>query len=141
MDSSRFFHAEDAEVGTLAKYISENVSGNVDVIMTDEFSTYPSALKRAGFPASKHKTIEHKQRRYVDGNIHTNTVESAFSLLKRGIVGTWHRVSAKHLPAYLCLFSATCEDFTTFTLLTSFRRSRRFFGKLRQNFPPQENLT
>ena len=35
------------------------------------------------------------------GVLHTNTVESAFSLLKRGIVGTWHRVSAKHLPAYL----------------------------------------
>jgi transposase-like protein len=97
----RFFHAEDAKSGTLAKYISENVSGNVDVIMTDEFSTYPSALKRAGFPASKHRTIEHKSHRYVNGDIHTNTVESAFSLLKRGIVGTWHRVSAKHLPAYL----------------------------------------
>ena len=37
----------------------------------------------------------------MDGDIHTNSVESAFSLLKRGIVGTWHRVSAKHLPAYL----------------------------------------
>ena len=35
------------------------------------------------------------------GNIHTNTVENAFSLLKRGISGTWHKVSAKHLPAYL----------------------------------------
>jgi hypothetical protein len=52
-------------------------------------------------PASKHKTIRHKDRQYVDGDIHTNTVESAFSLLKRGIVGTWHKVSAKHLPAYL----------------------------------------
>jgi len=37
----------------------------------------------------------------VAGDVHTNTVESAFSLLKRGIVGTWHKVSAKHLPAYL----------------------------------------
>jgi hypothetical protein len=35
------------------------------------------------------------------GDIHTNTVESAFSLLKRGVMGTWHKVSAKHLPAYL----------------------------------------
>lgn len=35
------------------------------------------------------------------GDIHTNTVESAFSLLKRGIGGTWHRLSAKHLAAYL----------------------------------------
>ncbi len=33
--------------------------------------------------------------------VHTNTIESAFSLLKRGIVGTWHRISVKHLPAYL----------------------------------------
>ena len=37
----------------------------------------------------------------MDGDIYTNTVESAFSLLKRGITGTWHRVSAKHLQAYL----------------------------------------
>jgi hypothetical protein len=38
---------------------------------------------------------------YVDGDIHTNTVESAFSLLKRGIMGRWHKISAKHLQAYL----------------------------------------
>jgi transposase-like protein len=49
----------------------------------------------------KHKTIKHKDRVYVDGDIHTNTIESAFSLLKRGIIGTWHKISAKHLPAYL----------------------------------------
>jgi len=49
---------------------------------------------------SKHKTINHT-REYAHGDVHTNTVESAFSLLKRGIVGTWHKVSAKHLPAYL----------------------------------------
>jgi hypothetical protein len=36
-----------------------------------------------------------------ESSVHTNTVESAFSLPKRGIMGTWHRVSAKHLLAYL----------------------------------------
>jgi transposase-like protein len=97
----RFFHAEDAKSGTLAKYIAENISGDVEVIMTDDFSTYPSALRKAGVPASKHRAIEHKDRIYVNGDIHTNTVESAFSLLKRGIMGTWHKVSAKHLAAYL----------------------------------------
>jgi len=40
-------------------------------------------------------------KQYAAGDIHTNTVKSAFSLLKRGMVGTWHKVSAKHLPAYL----------------------------------------
>ena len=43
----------------------------------------------------------HRDRVYVRGDVHTNTVESAFSLLKRGIVGSWHKISAKHLAAYL----------------------------------------
>jgi transposase-like protein len=97
----RFFHAEDVKAGTLAKYIRENISSDVDVIMTDELSIYPWALKKANVPATKHKTIEHQHRVYVKGDIYTNTVESAFSLLKSGIMGTWHRVSAKHLAAYL----------------------------------------
>jgi len=97
---TRFFHAEDAKSGTLAKFIRENISADVDVIMTDEFNAYPTAVKETGF-TDRHKTIKHKSKVYVDGDIHTNTVESAFSLLKRGIIGTWHRVSAKHLAAYL----------------------------------------
>jgi transposase-like protein len=96
----RFFHAQDVKAGTLAKYIRESVSEDVEVIMTDEFNTYPTALRDTPFEG-KHKTIKHKSKIYVDGDIHTNTVESAFSLLKRGIIGTWHRISAKHLTAYL----------------------------------------
>jgi transposase-like protein len=97
---TRFFHAEDAKSGTLAKFIRENVSEDVDVIVTDEFNAYPTAMKAVGL-TEKHKTIKHKTKVYVNGDIHTNTVESAFSLLKRGIIGTWHRISAKHLEAYL----------------------------------------
>jgi transposase-like protein len=96
----RFFHADDAKTGTLAQFIKDNVSTDVDVLVTDEWSAYPDAMRRTGME-SKHKTICHRGRVYVDGNIHTNTVESAFSLLKRGIIGTWHRISAKHLAAYL----------------------------------------
>jgi transposase-like protein len=96
----RFFHAEDVKSGTLAKYIKANIAQDVDVIMTDEFGAYPSAIAKAGV-FTEHKTIKHKAKVYVDGDVHTNTVESAFSLLKRGIVGTWHRISAKHLSAYL----------------------------------------
>jgi transposase-like protein len=96
----RFFHAQDVKAGTLAKFVRENVSEDVDVIVTDELNTYPTAFRDTAF-AAKHKTIKHKAKIYVDGEVHTNTVESAFSLLKRGIVGTWHRISAKHLSAYL----------------------------------------
>jgi transposase-like protein len=96
----RFFHAEDAKKGTLAKYIKENISTDVDVIITDELPAYKSAVGN-----HRHETVNHAAKeyaRYEDGAcISTNTVESAFSLLKRGIIGSWHKISAKHLPAYL----------------------------------------
>jgi transposase-like protein len=96
----RFFHASDVKSGTLAKYIRENVSEDVDVIMTDDFGAYPPALAKAGV-LCEHKAINHSGGVYVEGDITTNGIESAFSLLKRGIVGTWHKLSAKHLSAYL----------------------------------------
>src|SRR5712691_1431355 len=55
-------------------------------------------------PKFDHQSVKHSQREYVRGNVHTNTVESAFSLLKRGITGTFHQVSKKHLPLYLAEF-------------------------------------
>ena len=94
----RFFHAEDARTGTLARYIRENISTDVDVIVTDDLPAYQKAVGNF-----KHETVNHTRKEYVrvGTDIHTNTVESAFSLLKRGIIGSWHKVSAKHLPAYL----------------------------------------
>jgi transposase-like protein len=95
----RFFHARDAKSGTLAKYINENISEDVEVIFTDDHIANVAAMRKAG--RKNHKAINHSSGVYVMGDVHTNTVESAFSLLKRGIMGTWHRLSAKHLPAYL----------------------------------------
>lgn len=96
----RFFHAEDVKSGTLRKFIQDNLSTDVDVLFTDELYQYRGAaseLRKDG----RHKTIRHRWHIYVKGDIHTNTIESAFSLLKRGVIGTWHKVSAKHLAAYL----------------------------------------
>ena len=96
----RFFHAEDARKGTLTKYIQEHISRDVDVIVTDDLPAYPSAVG-----GIEHKTVNHTAKEYVryeDGFcVTTNTIESAFSLLKRGIIGSWHKISAKHLAAYL----------------------------------------
>jgi transposase-like protein len=97
----RLFHSRDVKAKTLAQYIRENVSPDAEVIFTDDYPSYPSAIKRAGMPSRKHKAINHSKRVYVIGDTHTNTIESAFSLFKRGIRGTWHHVSAKHLAAYL----------------------------------------
>jgi len=100
----RFFHASDAKSGTLEKYIRENISEDVDILFTDDWKAYRSAAKHLR-KDGRHKTIRHKLRIYAKGDTYTNTVESAFSLLKRGIMGTWHKVSAKHLQAY-------CEEMT-----------------------------
>lgn len=97
----RFFHADDAKSGTLAQYIKENVSADVEVMVTDDHSAYPFAMDKSGIGRERHKTINHSSGHYVNGNIHTNTVESAFSLLKRGIIGSWHKISAKHLESFL----------------------------------------
>ncbi len=69
----RFFHASDVQSGTLAKYIRENVSQDVEVMMTDEFTSYPGAMKQTGL-SEKHKTIRHKAVVYAIGDIHTNTI-------------------------------------------------------------------
>jgi len=94
----RLIRAEDATSATVREIIRQHVGSHVEVIVTDESAIYPWALNK--LPKEKHKTINHSKQ-YAHGDVHTNTVESAFSLLKRGIVGTWHKVSAKHLPAYL----------------------------------------
>ncbi len=94
----RLIHAKDAKSATVRGIINANIGGHVEVIMTDESAIYPWALTK--LPKEKHKTVNHT-REYARGDVHTNTVESAFPLLKRGIVGTWHKVSAKHLPGYL----------------------------------------
>jgi transposase-like protein len=95
----RFFHAKDVKGGTLEKFIRENISEDVEVMFTDDYNAYKGVARRMGIE-TKHKTIRHKFKIYVDGDVHTNTVESAFSLLKRGVIGTWHQISAKHLQAY-----------------------------------------
>jgi ISXO2-like transposase domain len=77
------------------------VSGEAHVICADELTSHPGAVKQSGLKNPEHKTVNHSQGVYVDGDITTNSIESAFSLLKRGIVGSWHKVSAKHLAAYL----------------------------------------
>ncbi len=94
----RFIRANDLKASTIRAIIKGNVGDDVEMLITDEAAVYPWALRKA--QKDKHKTICHAKE-YVNGVVHTNTVESAFSLLKRGIIGTWHRISIKHLPAYL----------------------------------------
>ena len=66
-------------------------------IFTDEYVGYNKPGK--GFTA--HHRIRHQAKVYVVGDVHTNTIEGFWSLVKRGIGGTHHAVSAKYLQGYL----------------------------------------
>lgn len=101
----RFAHVSDAKAPTIRAVAVKHISPNVEMIVSDEHMIYPIALR--DFPANKHETIQHKRKEYVRGanrEIHTNSIESAFSLLKRGLIGSFHKVSIKHLHRYLTEF-------------------------------------
>ncbi len=97
----RLFHVPDAKIETLAKYLKDHVSEDVELIMTDELRAYPKALELARHDDMKHRTVNHSLGIYSYGIVTTNGIESAFSLFKRGIVGQYHWISAKHLWRYL----------------------------------------
>jgi transposase len=67
------------------------------MVYTDEYAVY-TPLQHHGY---KHKRVRHKEEVYVAGDVHTNTIEGFWSLLKRGIGGVYHSVSSKHLQSYL----------------------------------------
>jgi transposase-like protein len=70
---------------------------NAAAIMTDDNPAYEGC----GDQNTLHQVVNHSVEEYVRGDVHMNSVESARSLLKRSIVGSYHRLSEKHLPAYL----------------------------------------
>lgn len=80
--------------------IRQNVEKSA-TIMTDDFLSY----KGLGKEFALHGVINHGRREYVRGNIHTNTIEGYFSILKRGIVGVYHHVGEQHLHRYLSEFN------------------------------------
>jgi len=74
-------------------FLDENV-GDLEVLYTDEHGAYDDF-------AENHQSVVHHQEEWVRGDVHTQTVESVWSLFKRSIIGSYHQLSEKHLDAYL----------------------------------------
>ena len=81
---------------TLHKFI-ETHAPDAEKVYTDDFEAYKGIEDKD----TEHESVNHSSGEYVRGDVHTNSVEGVFSLCKRSIVGAYHQVSAKHLPAYL----------------------------------------
>ncbi len=90
-----------ASKAELHGFIHANVADNCVNIYTDEARGYQGI----GDENTKHSTVNHSINEYVRGDVHTNTVESVFSLFKRSLFGSFHQISAKHVDRYLDEFS------------------------------------
>src|SRR5271170_838812 len=106
--------AEDVTGKTLHGFVKECVLPK-STVFTDEFASY-QGLERIDGMDYKHKRINHESKVYVMGDVHTNTIEGFWSLVKRGIGGVYHSVSQKYLQTYLDEYS--------------FRYNRRASGNL-----------
>jgi hypothetical protein len=91
----------DAKLEIIEPMLEKHIAPDA-TLQTDGHPTYAIIAQRKW--TGKHRVIDHT-RQYVNGDIHTNTIENAFSLLKRGVYGTFHKVSIKHLGRY-------CDEFS-----------------------------
>jgi hypothetical protein len=76
-------------------FVREVVSTKVSLLATDESRIY------GGLTEYNHQTVHHAAKQYVVGAVHTNTIEGFWSIFKRSVVGSYHKVSAKYLPLYI----------------------------------------
>jgi transposase len=91
----------DVSAKTLCSTVREYVLPN-STVFTDEFRSYNTLSEGRRYT---HKRISHSEKVYVVGDIHTNTIEGFWSLIKRGIGGVYHSVSKKYLQTYLNEYS------------------------------------
>ena len=82
---------------TLHDFINRTVKDEAEAIYTDELKSYLGIEDHD----TRHETVNHSAEEWVVGDVHTNGIEGVWSLFKRSIVGSFHKISAKHLDRYL----------------------------------------
>ncbi len=97
----RLIPIKDAKADITAPLLEKHISPDA-ILQTDAHATFEIIGERGKFAG--HRMINHRKS-YAIGENHTQSIESAFSLLKRGVYGTYHKVSIKHLGRYCNEFS------------------------------------
>jgi transposase-like protein len=87
---------ENAKAVSIKSVLDAKLSPNVGKIVTDSASAYTAIL-----PKEKHKEVSHADELREFGELSTKTIEGAFSLFKRGVIGSYHHLSKDHLDSYL----------------------------------------
>jgi transposase-like protein len=89
--------APDTGQETIQRFLRRTVADDAEAIYTDSHRSY----RGVGNGNTRHEWVDHSADEWVRGDVHTNTIESAWSLFDRAVIGAYHRLSEKHLPAYL----------------------------------------
>lgn len=92
----RSFHVPNVTAKTLKPILQAQIAKEAH-LMTDEMSSYTGV----GREFANHSVVRHSAKEYARGEAHTNTVEGYFSILKRGLIGTYHHVGEQHLLRYV----------------------------------------
>ena len=94
----RLRHSGDRKAHKIEQFIEDTVSDDADALYTEKHQAYKFAARVVGVEP---ETINKSEGEWVHGQVHTNTIEGVWSLLDRSIIGAYHKISTKHLPAYL----------------------------------------
>ena len=92
---ARSFHVANIHARTLRPLLFENAD-RLSTLMRDEMPGYT----KAGTHYWSHQTVTHSRGEYARGSAHINTAENFFSIFKRGVIGTYHHLSAAHMHRY-----------------------------------------
>ena len=82
---------------TLHEFVRRTVKDEAEAIYTDDLKSYIGISD----DDTRHETVNHSAEEWVIGDVHTNSIEGVWSLFKRSIVGTFHKMSVKHMDRYL----------------------------------------
>ena len=89
--------APEATREQIHAFLEAVVDGDAEAIYSDAFRSY----RGVGDADTRHEYVDHSANEWVRGDVHTNTIESAWSLFDRAVIGAYHKLSVKHMDSYL----------------------------------------
>ena len=98
-------HMPKVTLANVVERIKDNVSIHADAIYTDDgqrYGTVPGCIAN-----HNHQNVHHLAKEWVRGDVHTGTIDGYWGLLKRGVIGSFHQISVKHLNRYLASSSSS----------------------------------
>jgi transposase-like protein len=97
---AKTFHIPAVNRYHVINKLKDNIAVDASALYTDDSRLY----ERMPANIQKHEIVNHSAKEWVRGDVHTGTIDGYWGLLKRGVIGSFHQISVKHLHRYLSEF-------------------------------------